>query len=330
MLATRGDNDLQPKPKVMITTTAEPEIGRRTGALAAPRKTELVTNGTSKADAPELSNDRAAARKLAEQMSGPGGGQLGTASSAKPLRWRFGNDGAALTGSELSGAAERHLRFSATTMKVKILLVDDHPLLRNGLRQAMEKQRHFTVVGEAATGELALALALEMKPDLVVMDIHLKDMNGLEATRQILSVLPATKIIVFSGDMAGKLVDEALQAGASGYIFKGGPGEELVHAIDGVMAGKLCLSPEVSAAIVEDHQRILVGDRDPPKPALSDREKLLLRLIAEGCRNKEIATKMNLSPNSIETYRVRLMKKVGYRNTAELVRFAVREGIAAP
>jgi DNA-binding NarL/FixJ family response regulator len=215
-------------------------------------------------------------------------------------------------------------------MNVKILLVDDHPMLRHGLRQAMTQQPRFTIVGEAAAGEPALKLAVELKPDLVVMDVHLPDMSGLEATRQILSALPATKVVIFSSDIAGAMVDEALQAGAGGYIFKQCSVEYLIHAIDEVMAGKLCLSPEVSASIVEDHQRRLVGETEPPKLALSEREKQLLRLIAEGKRNKEIATELKLSVNSIETYRSRLMKKIGCPSTAELVRFAIREGIAAP
>jgi DNA-binding NarL/FixJ family response regulator len=215
-------------------------------------------------------------------------------------------------------------------MSVKILLADDHPLLRHGLRQAMAQQPHLSLVGEAGTGELALKLALELKPDLVVMDVHLPDTSGLEATRQILSALPATKVVIFSSDVAGALVDEALQAGVGGYIFKRGSVEDLMHAIDEVMAGKLCLSPEVSSVIVEGYQRNLVAGAESPKAVLSEREKHLLRLIAEGKRNKEIATELKLSVNSIETYRSRLMKKVGCPSTAELARYAVREGIAAP
>ena len=205
-------------------------------------------------------------------------------------------------------------------------------MMRTGLRQALAQQPHFTVVGEAATGESALKLALETKPDLVVMDIHLADMNGVEATRQILRVLPATKVVICSGDYAGALVEEALKAGAGGFILKTGSVDELIRAIHEVMAGRLCLSPELSAAIVKDYQENLVGevgDIEPPKPVLSGREKQLLRLIAEGRRNKEIATLLKLSPNSIETYRARLMKKILCRSTAELVRYAIREGISA-
>src|ERR1019366_1699560 len=214
-------------------------------------------------------------------------------------------------------------------MNAKLLLVDDHPMMLDVLRQAIEEQPHLKVVGEASTGESAVKLALDLMPDLVVMDVHLMDMNGLEATRQILSALPGTKIIIFSGDADGTLVDEALQAGAHGYIFKRGSSADLLRAIDEVMAGKLSLSPELIPAIVEDYQRHLVGESEPSKAVLSQREQQLLRLISKGLRNKEMATELNLSDNTIETYRARLMKKVCCSSTAELVRYAVREGIAA-
>jgi DNA-binding NarL/FixJ family response regulator len=215
-------------------------------------------------------------------------------------------------------------------MSVKILLVDDHPMLRHGLHQAMAHQPHLSLVGEAATGELALKLALELKPDLVVMDLHLSDMDGLQATRRILSALPAIKIIIFSSDTTRTLVDEALQAGACGYVSKTGALEELFHAIDLVMAGELYLSPDVNAGILENYRKSLTDGPEPTKPFLSEREKQLLRLIAGGRRNKEIACELAISPKSVETYRARLTKKLGYSSPAELVRYAVREGIAAP
>ena len=200
-----------------------------------------------------------------------------------------------------AAAEPQIIEFLVSDTNVKLLLVDDHPMMLGALRQALEQQPNLTVLGEASTGEMAVRLALELTPDLVVMDIHLLDMDGLETTRQILSALPATKIIIFSSDGTGELVDEALQAGACGYVFKRGSAKDLIHAIDEVVAGKLFLSPEMSAAIVQDYQRNLVRKTEPSKPPLSEREKQLLRLIAKGRRNKEIATVLNLSPNSIET-----------------------------
>ena len=126
-------------------------------------------------------------------------------------------------------------------MKTKLLLVDDHPVLRHGLREIVAMQPHLALAGEASTGELAVKLALELTPDVVVMDIKLPAMNGLETTRQILSALPATKIVIFSGNATRTLVDEAVRAGARGYVSKSSALEELVSAIDAVMTGKLYL-----------------------------------------------------------------------------------------
>jgi DNA-binding NarL/FixJ family response regulator len=194
----------------------------------------------------------------------------------------------------------------------------------------MAQQPNLTVVGEASTGASALKLAAELAPDLIVMDIHLPDMNGIEVTRQMLGVLPLVKIVVFSGDADRSLVDGALQAGACGYIWKQSAVEELIQAIGIVMAGKLYLSPEVSAGILEDYRKGLVDEPAPSKPVLSEREKQILRLIAEGRRNKDMAVQLELSPKSIETYRARLMKKLGCSSTADVVRYAIREGIIAP
>jgi len=201
-------------------------------------------------------------------------------------------------------------------------------MLLNGLRQALSEHPNLMLAGEAATGSEAMRLARELTPDLVVMDIHLPDMSGIEATRQILKAQPSVKVLIFNKDADSAMVQAALKAGASGYVLKKGKVSELIHAIEEVMGGKLYFSAEVSVGIAEDFQRTLIGNSEPSKPVLSEREKQLLRLIAQGRRNKEIAAKLKLSPNSIETYRARLMKKVGYRNTAELVRYAIREGIA--
>jgi DNA-binding NarL/FixJ family response regulator len=214
-------------------------------------------------------------------------------------------------------------------MGVKVVLVDDHPLLRSGLRAALEQEGEFTVVGEACTGRQAVAEALALQPELVVMDLHLPDLNGIEATRQILAALPGVKVLVFSGDSDRALVDSALQAGACGYLLKESLVAELLRAIKLVLSGRLYLSPEVSAEILADYRRSLGCDSSPRKPAISLQETHLLRLIAQGKRNKEIANELGLRPNSVETYRVRVMKKLGCSSTADLVRYAIREGIAS-
>jgi DNA-binding NarL/FixJ family response regulator len=210
----------------------------------------------------------------------------------------------------------------------KIVVVDDHTMLRTGLRQTLAQQPGFLLVGEAATGTAALRLVRETTPDIVLLDIHLPGMNGIEISKKILADFPATKIIIFSSDAARTLVDEALEIGVCGYVSKTSSVEELVGAISSVMAGKLFLSPDVSGDILSDYRKSLSGEAVRGEPLLSDREKQLLRLIAEGRRNKEISSDLNLGIKSIEAYRSRLMKKLKCASSAELVRYAIREGIA--
>jgi DNA-binding NarL/FixJ family response regulator len=216
------------------------------------------------------------------------------------------------------------------SIKTNFLVVDDHLMLRRGLVQILAHRPELSFVGEAATGAEALALARSLSPDLVFLDINLPDMNGPEVTRQMLAILPAVKIIIFSCAVERAVVDEALQAGARGYLAKTGGMQELWQALEAVMAGKLFLSPEVSTDILEDYRRSLLEGSGPLKQQLSEREKQLLRMVAEGRRNKEMAGELAITTKSVETYRSRIMKKLGYSSSAELVRYAVREGIAAP
>jgi DNA-binding NarL/FixJ family response regulator len=182
------------------------------------------------------------------------------------------------------------------------------------------------VVGEASTAAAARK-GVELAPDLVIMDVHLPDGSGVAATREILAALPATKVIMLSSDNNRSLVDEALHAGACGFIWKQGVASELLAAIEMVMAGRLYLSPELTAGILEDYRSGLGVKSSSAKPRLTARDKDLLKLVAEGHRNKEIAAQMLISPKSVEAYRSRLMKKLGCHSPADLVRFAIREGI---
>lgn len=215
-------------------------------------------------------------------------------------------------------------------MKAKLLVVDDHPLVRDGLRHALARQPDFALVGEASTGAAGVGKAVELRPDLVVMDLHLPDMSGVEATRQILRALPQARVIVLSADAARPQVNSALEAGACGYVLKQSLADELLQAIHSVLEGRLFLSPAVSADLLEDYRRTLAGESRLPGASVTARERLLLVLIAEGKRNKEIADQLKLSVNSVETYRARLMKKLGCSRTMELVRYAIREGIVRP
>ncbi|MGO8697391.1 MAG: response regulator [Limisphaerales bacterium] len=216
------------------------------------------------------------------------------------------------------------------TANIKIFLVDDHGMLRSGLRHAITARPNMAIIGEASNGAIALKLIAELQPQLVIMDMHLPDMSGIELTRRILANWPAIKVTFFSGDANQSLVDEALEAGACGYVWKQGAAEELMTAIETVMAGRLYLSPEVNAAVLKEYRNSLGKKETAGKAAPTEREKQLLTLIAAGQRNKEIAAHLKISPKSVEAYRSRLMKKLNCPSTAELVRYAIREKIVPP
>lgn len=216
-----------------------------------------------------------------------------------------------------------------TTVKTTILLVDDHPMLRQGLTRVISRKDEIEVVGEASTAAEALALVTEMGVDLVVMDLHLPDLTGIRAASQILQARPATKIIMFSSDPSRARIDEALETGACGYVLKTDAVSELSDAIAAVMAGKIYLSRSVSTGIVEDYARALRGEPASAPAGLAEPERQLLNLVATGRRNKEIADQLGLSVKSVEAQRSRLMKKLGCTSSADLVRYAIREGIAA-
>lgn len=218
------------------------------------------------------------------------------------------------------------------TGEIKILLVDDHQLMRQGLRQLISNIPGMNVVGEACNGQEALTQIKALTPDLVLMDIHLSDESGVEITRRALADCPSLKVLALSSDAELQLVLEALQAGVAGYIVKQNDSDELVRAIRAVMDHRLYLSPELSSAVIRDFMKSPSGMANTIKVArtsrvLSDRERLLLQLVAQGKRNKEIAECLEVAVKSAETYRSRLMKKLGCGSTAELVRYAIREGI---
>jgi DNA-binding NarL/FixJ family response regulator len=212
-------------------------------------------------------------------------------------------------------------------MNTRIVLVDDHPMLRQGVRQILEQQPDLILAGEAASGQSSLPLIKARKPDMVIMDVHLPDISGLEASRQILAQSPSIKIIVFSADADRLLVDEALQIGICGYLLKSSVPEELVRAIRMVMEGRLYLCPELASHVFDDYRKMLAAMAHSAKPLLTDREKQVLCRVAEGLQNKEIADLMKVSIKSVEKSRSRVMRKLQCHSAAELTRYAVREGL---
>lgn len=207
----------------------------------------------------------------------------------------------------------------------KILLVDDHAIVRQGLRLILANEPNVEIAGEASDCDQAVALAGQTSPDVIVMDIHLANSDGIVATNRILQANAKAKIIVLSAETAPYIINKALQNGASGYVIKNDAAEELIRAIQTVMGGRFYLSPSIATTLIKAQS---FSSDTPPQPVLSDRDRELLRLISSGLRNKEIAEKLNLSIKSIEANRSKLMSKLGCASAAELVRYAVREGIA--
>lgn len=212
--------------------------------------------------------------------------------------------------------------------EIKILLVDDHRLMREGLRALLLAHPNLRVVGEAGGRLTALEQVRATQPDVVVMDVHLPGENGIEIAAQLLAEFPHTKIIILSGDTELATIQNALRNGATGYITKNDPPQEIIHAIQAVIDQRIYLCRDVAAIVAQDYTHGMLHPPTPTKPALSERERLLLRLVAEGKRNKEIAAALAVTTKSVETYRSRLMHKLNCTSAAELTRYALREGIA--
>ena len=215
-------------------------------------------------------------------------------------------------------------------MAIRILLADDHEMLRKGLCSLIEQDNNFDVVGEASTGLEAVRLAAKHNPDVVLMDLAMPDLNGIDATRQILKANPRIKIIALSMHTDSRMVDRILRAGALGYILKESAFEELTLAIRTITKGGTYLSPMVARDLVENLRK------SPPAAnhrsllqTLSDREREVLQLLAEGCTTKDIAGKLFISAKTVETHRTKIMEKLHLHSIAELTKFAVREGLTA-
>jgi len=210
--------------------------------------------------------------------------------------------------------------------KLRVLLVDDHTVVRHGLRRILSSDDQIEIVGEAGDGRAGVEMAQRTQPHVVVMDVALPELNGIEATRQLTKRLPNVRVLMLTMHADDVYVRQSLKAGARGYLLKDSEDLDLIKAVKAVGAGGSFFSPAVSSVVLSGY----LGDRpvadiDDPLGKLTDREREVLQLIAEGKTNKEIATALSLSVNTIETHRKHLMEKLDLHNTAELVRFAIRE-----
>jgi two-component system response regulator NreC len=212
--------------------------------------------------------------------------------------------------------------------KLRILLADDHVVMRTGLRALLERQPNLEVVGESENGRETVELVTALRPDVVVMDVGMPILNGIEATKIIVTERPDTAVVVLSMHADESYVMRALKAGARAYLLKDSAAADLIGAIQAVSQYNSFFSPKVSRIMAEDYVRVLrqkgaVDSYD----LLTGREREILQLLAEGKANKEVATALNISPYTVETHRSHILQKLSLHNSAELVLYAVRKGI---
>jgi len=212
-------------------------------------------------------------------------------------------------------------------MSIRILLADDHKIIREGLRALLVNQRDIDVIGEAEDGRSTVKLSQELSPDVVIMDISMPDMNGIEAARQIISRDSRIKVIALSVHSDKRFVIEMLNAGASGYLLKDCAFEELANAIRTVMSNRSYLSPAITDVMIQDYRNLLSRETLSVFSLLSPREREILQLFAEGKSTKEIAFDLDISIKTVETHRQQIMKKLDIHTIAELTKYAIKEGL---
>jgi two-component system response regulator NreC len=215
-------------------------------------------------------------------------------------------------------------------MAIRILLADDHAIVRHGLSRSIQQEDDMEVVGQAENGLATIRLVKELSPDIVVMDISMPDINGMDATREIVRDFPEVKIIALSMHSAKKFVREMFKAGASGYLLKDCEFDELANAIRTVNSGKSYLSPEITDVVVDSYVRTSTEDESSVFSDLTKRERQVLQLMAEGKTTKQIGLKLHISPKTVEAHRLRVMEKLNIDNVAQLTKYAIQEGLTSP
>jgi DNA-binding NarL/FixJ family response regulator len=212
---------------------------------------------------------------------------------------------------------------------ITILLADDHKLLREGLRALIEEQKNMTVVAEAEDGRSAVQLADRLSPDIIVMDISMPGLNGIDATRRIVAENPGIKVIALSMHADRNFVVEMFKAGAAGYLLKDCAFEELIHAIRAVSSKKAYLSSKLSDTMIKDYVNLFSKKKLSASPVLTAREREVLQLLAEGKNTRDVAAKLSVSTKTVETYRQQIMKKLDIHSVAELTKYAIRAGLTS-
>jgi DNA-binding NarL/FixJ family response regulator len=213
-----------------------------------------------------------------------------------------------------------------TPHPLRVLMVDDHPVVLAGLRALVEADPDFQVVGEARDGRIALRLAKQLLPDVVVLDISMPEMNGIEVATALLAERPECRVLVLTVHEDRAYLRQLVEAGVSGYLLKRSASDELIRALHAVVSGGMYLDPAIAGKVVGRAARGAANPRAGQAGELSERETDVLRLVAGGHSNKEISARLNISVKTVETYKARAMEKLGYRSRVELVRYAADQG----
>jgi len=215
-------------------------------------------------------------------------------------------------------------------MSIRLIVADDHVILRHGLSKSLQMEKDMEIIAQANNGRTAVQLAQELSPDVIIMDIGMPDLNGIEATRQIVKNSPKVRVIALSMHSAKKFIVEMFKAGASGYLLKDCEFDELVNAIRTVASGKNYISPSISGILVETCITDGVKNKESAFSTLTKREREVLQLITEGKTTKQTAKCLHISPKTVEAHRLNIMNKLNIDNMAQLTKYAIQEGLTLP
>ncbi|MEN8127554.1 MAG: response regulator transcription factor [Planctomycetota bacterium] len=215
-------------------------------------------------------------------------------------------------------------------MATKVLLVDDHEIMREGISALLRRYSEFEVVGQASDGRQALEMVSQLNPDIVIMDVGMPNLNGVDATKQLLSLDPGLKVMALSTHSDGSVVAKMIKAGASGYILKESAFEELIEGLNTLLDGRTFLCNKISKVVFSEYVGLVTNPKSMSGDGLTNREREVLQLVAEGHTTKEIAEILKLSTKTIDSHREHIMEKLGIRNIAGLTKYAIREGLTLP